>query len=291
MAKKSAEPHEYRGVRDEIRQQQLKTKDMTFKGKLNYFWDYYKIHTVVCVIILVIAITLIHDITTAKDSIFYAFMFHSSQVSGESLASSFAEYADLDTENYECLIDTSVNISLKTYSQYDMAAAQKLTALVQAGDLDIAMMDSDVFYNHALSEMFLDLRTVLGEEELDKYRDYLYYVDRAEVLLAEEDSYYVDDAEGSESYENPQKEPEEEMAELLAEAETHRHPETMEDAVPVGIYMTESPFAQKTDAYQQSVPVLGIISTSQRIDTAKRYLEFLWDETIDFSQMKEESLY
>lgn len=287
MSGKSQKPHEYRGVRDEIRQQQLKTKDMTWKGKLKYFWDYYKIHTFVCVVALVLVICFVHDITTAKDSIFNAFMFHSSQVSGSELASSFAEYAGLDTENYECLIDTTSNISLRTYSQYDMATSQKLVALVQAGDLDIAMMDSDVFYNNALSEMFLDLRTVLDEEELEKYHDYLYYVDHAEVLLADEDSYYIEENETVGDFTDSMKTQEEALAEIFAEAEIHRHPENMETPVPVGIYMADSPFARKTDASRQSVPVLGIISTSRRIDTARKYLEFLWDETIDFSQMKE----
>ncbi len=45
MSEKEKNAAEYRGVRDEIRQQQLKTRDMTLKGKLKYFWDYYKIHT------------------------------------------------------------------------------------------------------------------------------------------------------------------------------------------------------------------------------------------------------
>ena len=41
MSEKEKNAAEYRGVRDEIRQQQLKTRDMTLKGKLKYFWDYY----------------------------------------------------------------------------------------------------------------------------------------------------------------------------------------------------------------------------------------------------------
>lgn len=288
MSGKEKNPAEYRGVRDEIRQQQLKTKDMTLKGKLQYFWDYYKIHTLVCILVLVLIVTFVHDITTAKESVFCAYMCHSSQVSGESLSSSFAKYADLDTENYDCLIDTTVNLSVRTFTQYDMAASQKLAALVQAGDLDTAIMDSDVFYNHALSEMFVDLRTVLSEEDLNKYNDLLYYVDRTEVLRADEDSYYVDD---SEEMNNMNVSEEEALEELLAEAELHRHPENMEEPVPVGIYMSASPFAQKTGAYQQSVPVFGIISTSERIDTGIKYLKFLWDESIDFSQMLEENLY
>lgn len=288
MSRKGKVPGEYQGVRDEIRQQQLKMKDMSLKGKLTYFWDYYKIHTFVCIFVLILAVTFIHDITTAKDSVFCAYMFHSSQVSSESLSSSFAEYAELDTENYDCLIDTTMNISLRTYTQYDMAASQKLAALVQAGDLDAAMMDSDVFYNHALSEMFVDLRTILSDEELSRYNDLLYYVDHAEVLRADEDSYYVDDTE---EMNNMDVSEEEALEEIAAEAESHRHPENMAEPVPVGIYMTDSPFAQKTGAYQQSVPILGIISTSERIDTGKKYLEFLWDESIDFSQMLEENLY
>jgi len=288
MSEKEKNAAEYRGVRDEIRQQQLKTRDMTLKGKLKYFWDYYKIHTLVCILVLIFIVTFVHDIATAKDSVFCAYMFHSSQISSESLSSSFAEYADLDTENYECLIDTTMNISLRTYTQYDMASSQKLAALVQAGDLDTIMIDSDVFYNHALSEMFVDLRTIFSEEELSKYNDFLYYVDRTEVLRADEDSYYVDDTD---EMNNMNVSEEEALEEIFAEAESHRHPENMKEPVPVGIYMTDSPFARKTGAYQQSVPVFGIISTSHRTDTGMKYLEFLWDESIDFSQMLESNLY
>ena len=41
MGKKEKEPRPYRGVIDEIREQQHKTKDMSLKGKWQYFWDYY----------------------------------------------------------------------------------------------------------------------------------------------------------------------------------------------------------------------------------------------------------
>lgn len=288
MAGKEKKTTEYRGVRDEIRQQQLKTKEMTLKGKLQYFWDYYKIHTLAGILILVFIVTFVHDIAASKESVFCAYMFHSSQVSGESLSNSFAEYAGLDTEKYDCLIDTTLNISLRTFTQYDMAASQKLAALVQAGDLDAAMMDSDVFYNHALSGMFVDLRTILSDEALSKYSDLFYYVDRTEVLRADEDSYYVDDVQEKEAVNLSD---EEVFEELYEKAQVHRHPENMKEPVPVGIYMENSPFAQKTGAYQQSVPIFGIISTSERTDTGMKYLEFLWDENIDFSQMLEADAY
>lgn len=286
MSKKEKQPREYRGVRDEIRQQQLKAKDMSLEGKLKYFWGYYKFHVIIAVIALIMAGTLIHDVTTSKDYSFYAIMFNSNQLSEESMVTSFAEYADLDTGNYQCVIDTASKISMRSYSQYDMAVAQKMVALVQARELDTVMMDSSLFYNYALSELFADLRTVLTEEELSKYKDNLYYIDYAEVELANEESGYED--ESTTSLDDPDAYSTEK---ILAEAKAHRHPENMEKPVPIGIYMTDSPFATETNAYYQEIPVFGFVATSQKTDTSRKYLEFLWDENVDFSQMIQTELY
>ena len=75
------------------------------------------------------------------------------------------------------------------------------------------------------------------------------------------------------------------MEDITAEAETHRHPETMEDPIPVGIFLDESPLVRKTGCYGDPVPIYGISVTSQRPDTAKEYLAYLWDETIPFDTM------
>mgnify|MGYP001131193339 FL=1 len=73
--------------------------------------------------------------------------------------------------------------------------------------------------------------------------------------------------------------------EILEETNRHRSPEGMAEPVPVGIFMEESPFAEKSGAYSGLVPVFGFVSTSKRTETGKQFLEFLWDDTIDFAQM------
>ena len=113
MPKREKKPREYRGVIDEIREQQLKTKDMSAKGKLAYFWDYYKVHTIVILLVLIFGGALIHDIVSAKDYCFSSIMMNASLLSGESMESAFAEYADLDTETYQCFIDTTTALSLR----------------------------------------------------------------------------------------------------------------------------------------------------------------------------------
>lgn len=280
MPKKEKKDREYRGVIDEIRQQQMKTKDMSVKGKLEYFWDYYKVHTIVIILVIIFAVMFIRDVATSKDYNFYSILFNARQLSGESMESAFAEYAGLDTENYECYIDAATSLSLTSFTEYDMATVQKLMATIQIGDLDTTVFNSELFNNYAGNDMFIDLRTIMSEEELSKYQDYLYYIDYAEVLAKK------DDVNMDESLSVPDTSDEEERnREIMEETNRHRSPEGMTEPVPVGIFLEDSPFAKASDAYPLQVPLFGFVSTSKRTDTGKQFLEFLWDESIDFSQM------
>ncbi len=279
MFKKGWQPEEYKGVHDEIRQQQMKTKDMSFKGKLNYFWYYYKVHTIVTVIVLIFAGIWIHDIVTQKDYNFYGIMLNSSHLDGDALEKSFGEYAELDMENYDCYLDTLSTLSYQSQSEYDLATFQKMIALVQTKDLDVMVLDAQVFYNFSFNGMLTDLRNVFTPEELAAYEGKIYYLDYAAVRKAEAEE---DTAALTDEYENRNQATKEEMA---AEAETHRHPENMEEPVPVGIFVEESPLVQKTGCYHDLVPVYGIVSTGQRTDTAKKYLAYMWDDTIPFENM------
>lgn len=275
MPKREKKPREYRGVIDEIREQQRKTRDMTAKGKWEYFWEYYRVQTIVVIFVIIMVATLIRDIVTSKDYIFNCIMMNSYQLAAEPLETSFAEYAGLDLKEYDCYIDTSTSLSLTTYDQYNMATVQKLMAQLQSGDLDVIVFNSEIFNTYSLNGMFLDLRTVMSEEELARYEDQLYYVDYAEIVRKEE-------AE-RESYD---------MAELpvdvdvAAETEAHRHPETMEDPMPIGVFLTDTPFVEKSGCYaREAEPILGIVTTSERSNIAIQYLDFLWDDSVDFTQV------
>lgn len=288
MGKKNKEPRPYRGVIDEIREQQHKTKDMTFKGKWQYFWYYYKVHTFVAIGVILLTATLIHDILSAKDYIFYGIMLNSYGLSSEAMESSFGEYAALDLETYDCYIDTSTTLDYSTPSEYSMATMQKLVAQVQSQDLDAVVFDSKVFSNYANTELFADLTTVLSPEELQKYQDKFYYIDYA--LLTNSDPSEDADFESNAMVSMDQIDEFTPEA-ILEEAETHRHPEDMAQPVPVGIYMEDSPFIQKTGSYGQQIPVFGIVINTTRPDTARQYLSYLWDDSIDFGSMLSDDLF
>lgn len=280
MFQKGWQPKEYKGVNDEIRQQHMKTKDMSFKGKLGYFWYYYKVHTLVVIVVAVFASMWIYDAVTAKDHSFYGIMMNASHLDGSALAASFEEYAGLDSEKYECYIDTLSTLSYQSQSEYDLATFQKTIALVQTGDLDVMVLDAQVFYNFSFNGMLTDLRYVFTDEELEEYEGRIYYLDYATVRAAEEAEESNDEILAE--YEDRNKATPEEIA---LEAETHKHPENMAEPIPVGIFLNDSPFAGKTGAYPGSVPIYGIVITSQRMDTAKSYLDYVWETNIPFENM------
>lgn len=282
MFNKGWQPKEYKGVQDEIRQQHMKAKDMTFKEKLSYFWYYYKVHTFAAVLIIIFGTAFIHNIVTAKDYNFYGIMLNSSMLDGDAMEASFGEYAGLDMENYDCFIDTLSTLSYQSQNEYDMATFQKLVALVQSKELDVMVLDAQVFYNFSFNGMLSDLRDVMSEEELARYEGRIYYIDYAKVRKAEEEEEMATDAD---ILEEQEKRNQASLEEIAAEAESHRHPENMDEPIPVGIFMDGSPIVAKTGCYGDLVPVCGICVTSQRIDTAKEYLNYMWDETIPFDNM------
>lgn len=282
MSKKEPAPGEIRAISDDIRDQHKKMKDMSFKERFNYFWYYYKIHTIVIICIIIFAISFISNIVNAKGYSFYGMMLNANSLSAEKLEASFNEYAGLDTEKYECFIDTESTLSYQTMSEFDMATAQRLIALIQTKDLDAVVFDSEIYSNYARNEMFIDLRTIFSPEDIAKYEDYFYYVDQAEITAAQEaDAFDV-------ANEATAVEEEITMEDILAEADTHRHPENMEDPIPVGVFLDESTFEIQTNAYSDFIPVYGITVTTLRPATSIKYLDYLWDESIDFTTMRVE---
>lgn len=276
MSKKEKAPREYRGINDEIREQTKKFKDMSLKEKWEYFWEYYKINVIVIVIVGAFLISMIHNFVTAKDYCFNGLLLNASMMDQEKIAASFAEYAGLDTDKYECYIDASSTLSYQNPSEYELATSQRIVALIQSKELDGMLFDAEVFYNYAFNQVFMDLREVYTAEELAEYEGRIYYIDKAEIRRAEES-----EKASSEKYTLVTLTPDE----VIAEAQTHRDPSTMEEPIPVGIFVDDSPFAEKSKAYLGVVPIYGISTTSQRVEVSKQFLNYLFDDTIDFANM------
>lgn len=257
----------------EIKEQHQKTKDMSAKGKLSYFWYYYKIHTIALIAIIIFVISLIRQVVTSKDYAFYAALINSdfSYTTDDPWGAEFAEYAGIDTDKYLSSVDTSFMLSNGDMSQYSISSTEKLMAMVQTGGIDVIVADTAIFEGYARNEMFTDLRTVLPEEMLKKYENNLYYTDAA--------SFDEADAGNYQSIED--------MPDYDALVINHRDPSSMKQPIPVGICLPEENKIMASGCYDylsagnvtyQGYPseaVLGIPLSATRLDTIILFLEFL----------------
>ncbi|MDR2889365.1 MAG: hypothetical protein LBV33_05940 [Lachnospiraceae bacterium] len=281
----------FTSVNSEIKEAQKKAlKEMTPKQKLAYFWEYYKVHTLVSIGAVILITWIAHDFITARESAFYAIMLNSYNLNGEAIGNDFSEYIELDTEEYLCYIDTTSVLDPNDYTEYNMATSQKIMALAQTGDLDTIISDGNIFGQYAGGGFFGDLRTFFSEEELAAYQGHLYYIDMAADNVTSDDSTVADESTLSDDTATADTNAgtitptEEELAVMEAEMraavalelESHRDPTTMKDPVPVGIYMTEAAFFKANNGYPQGNAVFGIVLSSMHSDNARSFLEYLW---------------
>ncbi|SFB85915.1 hypothetical protein [Butyrivibrio sp. YAB3001] len=261
-------------VHEEIREQQKKLKGQGFKAHLEYFWEYYKIHTAIALFVIILLSMLIHDIRANKPYAFYAVMLNAaSSPAEEVLEKGFSDYAEIDTDNYSCLIDTSSTFDLSVMTETTIATSQKIMANIAGGDLDILGADSDIFTYYANQNVFVDLRTIISPEQIKEYEDKLVYVDQAYLDYLDSEAYqnYVSTGEFDPNNKYAV------MADKYNKDLTFTAVDKseMENPVPVGIKLDSSNIIKESGAYQSQSPVAGVVLTSKHTDLAIKYFEFL----------------
>lgn len=232
------------GMHDEIKEQNAKLKNASFKEKLSYFKDYYLKATIGVLIGIIFVAALIHDIASGPDDTVFAAYFYndSGDSSNTELADSFAEYMGIDTSEHDVYIDATASYYTDEEMSENTAAAmssyeiytylQKTMALISTNDLDIIAGNKSAFDYFAKAECLADVTTVLSEEQIEKYQDYFYYYTNEET---------------SETY-------------------------------PAGIYINDAPKIQSYHYYDYSEGILGFVVNSEDLDNATAFLDYIFTE-------------
>lgn len=226
-------------VFDEIRAQNRKMKGKPFKEQFAYFWEYYKIPTLVTIVVIAVAANLIYSMVTAKDSVMSALWVNCyTEMDATAYMEGFTKYLGVDTKEYETTLETNFTLDDESMDQYSMASIQKFAALVAAGQLDVVVSDRETFLEYAVSGYFHNLNQILSPEQLEKYGDNLIYCD-----IAEEEG-------------------EEDLGEI-----------------PVGIRISDCAALREAQAYTPDRDAcFGIIINSSHIENAVSYLEYMYLE-------------
>ncbi len=164
-------------LKDEIREQNKKWKDMTPEQKKKYFLTYYKWHVVVLCIILFFVAILIRDLVRgSRETLLYVMVLNNSeQYMYQGLMDEFAEYAGIDTGQYNLIWDTGNVFKEDQFDYTSIAAIQKFGSYSEDGLLEaIILPESDVAYFEKEEYFIVDLRDFLNEDVYEAVKDRLY---------------------------------------------------------------------------------------------------------------------
>lgn len=127
-------------VSDEIKEQTSKLKNMTRKEKASYIWDYYKIHILVIIGIIIFATVLIKDVVeNNKPTYLYAVFINSNFAVDPTgtLEDDYVRCANINPDEEHVYITFDTNFRDDYFDTTAIAYQQKLVALYQANDIDI----------------------------------------------------------------------------------------------------------------------------------------------------------
>ena len=288
-------------LREDFEKEKKKLSRLSFGGKLQYIFDYYKFWILGVVVLVGLVWSVGSTILHNKPTGFYAMLLNAggTDLSGqadEAAGAAFAEAAGLDDEKQKIIVDTSATFNPNDQSQFSMAQNAKIAALYQSHDIDAMVADPGVFTYYALNGSFVDLRDVLDDETLAAYEaaGQVYYIDQhLQELLdqtdygeLEEMSLGADETIANSDDASSTSETLDEMSAFAAnlmglatvqprEDFVMPDPAKMQKPIPVGIVLTNAPWLAENALYQKTTPIFGFAVKSERQDAAKSFLKFL----------------
>ena len=234
-------------LKDEIKVQNKKTKDMTPKQRWEHFWYYNKYYVMIAAVAVIFVIYLVLHLTVFKPLPYgfkgyflntgYDDMTITSDVT--KLTDAYAEYEAIDTKSYRVGMDYVTNIDYNVSDSYTLAQDIAMTAEGERGDIDFMAGPEDVISYYVDANFFgKTIDTYLDEETFE-------YFDEQGLVF-----YY--EAEDKTLY-------------------------------PIGIYITDAPLVKAYNLYPNNANedtkqeiVYSIVSYSKRPEMAVDLLEYLY---------------
>ncbi len=215
------------GTLREDTNEQIKTmKDRSFKDKFEYFWEYYKFHALGIIVGVAVIIAIIRSIVSYREYAISIIMVNPDNIVTEELApeweSDLAEILQINTGKEQIYIDTSISVGNNTPQQLEYSALQKLVAFFTSRTADVFISNTPLFEEYSQNGNLSDLRNYYTDEELEALSDIIYYTDAA-TFVDYQDVTNLDAKEDQEKY-----------------TVDHRDPDSMQDPIPTGFYITDS---------------------------------------------------
>ena len=231
-------PYENVTFKERLHEEAAKLKEMSFKDKFWYIWEYYKFP----IIGVIIAVFLVGSIGSAMynnrfDTALSCAVLNSRYDSDaltvdQYFNEGFRAFIGLD-ENTKIDVDYSMSPTFdeSAMNEYSYAELAKLTAMISSKGLDVMIGRPDVIDHYGEMDGFLNLEEALPPDLYEQVKDYLYPVTNAE--------------SGQESF--------------------------------CGLRLEDTSFGEKTCLILDN-PVLTVMSNSPHTDTAIQLIRYIFEQ-------------
>ena len=166
-------------MQDEIREQQKKVlESQGLKGRLEYFFHYYKWYALTGLLLLIVGGIMLFDLITQKDTVMQAVYVNAfPNVEGKAFMEEFEKTIEINPKKEETSILDDFYIDMEAYTYYDAQNLEKLLVWCSSGSVDVYVVDESFLMHMAEGSYYMDLSTVLSKEQMEKYKDKLVWYD------------------------------------------------------------------------------------------------------------------
>jgi hypothetical protein len=178
----------------ELPSEKEKLKNMTTKEKMNYLWEYYRLHALGGILAISVIIYVIYQIATPNiNTQFYAAIIDSSLSTEavEEFASEFSDYLELNPK----LEDIQINDTFYLSGSGNYNIQQALTAYIAAREVDVIIAPESQFLNYAKNDYFTKLSEALPTDIYSSMTDRFFLSETTEISDKNAYGIYLNDSD------------------------------------------------------------------------------------------------
>lgn len=171
-------------IKAESKKERAKLKQMTWKDRIWYIWEYYKVHMLALVGIFFVFYligNMIYNSTFTTQLSYLVINNNSMEVANlDGLDQEFKEYMEYGKKDR---ISSDASIYLRhteKATEFEYANMAKISALVSSQDLDLMISDPINIDHYMELDAFMDLQELLPEDLWEQVKDSVYYAKNPE---------------------------------------------------------------------------------------------------------------
>lgn len=161
--------HDGNTLGDAIKERKRPFRELTWKEKIWYIREYYRVYIILGLIFAIIAGSLLyHYIFELRDTLIYGMTINvaTSEDTVEDFTSDYLSYADADKKEYEVIFENNLYMGTDNGidASSDYGTVMKTSSVIAARQLDFLLCNTDAFENYEAVAGFYDLKELLPED-------------------------------------------------------------------------------------------------------------------------------